>query len=83
MVANVSVKSFISRAHKIELEEFMMSYLRKLNLVFPALLTRQRTRCELSEKLSRSEIENIIEDAMKFAESEAESVGMKVNEIRL
>lgn len=83
MVSNVSIKSFIHRVHKIELEEQLMTELSDFGLNFPKLVSRQKTQPKESETLTRLQIETIAKDAMNYAINEAKSVGMSVHKISL
>lgn len=84
MVANCTMKGFVTRVHRIQLKEILMSELSKDgNLKFPKLLAREKRLQKTKENLSRPEIENIVQDAMNFARNQAAEIGMVVEEINL
>jgi hypothetical protein len=76
MIVNVTMKGFIYRVHRIELEEFIMTDMSK-KLFFPTLHSRSKKVQKTKENLSRIEIERIVQDAMEFGNDQCKIVGME------
>jgi hypothetical protein len=82
MIVNCSMKGFISRVHRLQLEEILMRELGD-TLEFPKLLARAKHLSKPKANLTRQEIESICEDAKTYASNEARGIGMVVAEIKL
>lgn len=75
MVANCSIKGFISRVNRIKIEEFLMSSF-KDRLIFPKLDSRSLKFFEAPKQLSQAVIQSIIFKAKMNASHEAQKFGM-------
>lgn len=82
MIVNCSMKGFISRVHRIQLEEIIMKGLEE-QFKFPKLLSREKHRPKSKENLTRNQIEGIIENALTFASNQAKEIGMDVPVLQL
>lgn len=82
MVVNCSMKGFISRVHRIQLEEIIMKELED-QLKFPKLLSREKRPPKSKGHLTRHQIEEIIENGLTFASNQAKEIGMTVPVIQL
>lgn len=82
MIVNCSMKGFISRVHRIQLEEIIMKELEQ-QFKFPKLLSREKHLPKSKGNLTRNQIEGIIDDALTYASNQAKEIGMTVPEIHL
>lgn len=83
MVVNCSMKGFISRVHRIQLEEIIMKELES-QFIFPKLVSRKKHHpMQPKTNLSRTQIESIIDDALAYASNQAREIGMTVEQINL
>lgn len=84
MVVNCSMKGFISRVHKLQLEELLMQELgNDKKLLFPKLLSREKHISKSKANLSREQIEEICQSAINMANNESSQIGMTVSAIQL
>lgn len=84
MVVNCSMKSFISRVHKLQIEEQLMHELDcDGEIKFPKLLNREKHVPKAKANLSRVQIEDICQSAINMASNEAHQIGMVVGELKI
>lgn len=84
MVVNCSLKSFISRVHRIQLEEILMAELSKNEkFTFPKLISREKHQRKPKANLSKEEIEELIRKGMDHATEKAKQIGMVCDKIEL
>lgn len=83
-VVNCTIKSFISRVHKMQLEEILMTDLSATGLVkFPKMLSRDSMVIKPKAGVTRAQVDGIISEAMLSAQKDAAELGMNCSEIHL
>jgi hypothetical protein len=81
-IVNFSMKSLLSRVHKIQFVEGIMTTM-KDELQFPKMLHRQMRLVKEKETISEDDIKAIIKNAIRQAKEEARNLKMKVQTINL
>lgn len=82
MIVNCSMKGFMTRNHRIQIDEKLMFDLKE-RFIFPKLLAREKRRTNPKGNLRTSQIHQIIETAMKTAYDITKSLNMSVKKIEL
>lgn len=81
-IVNCSMKSFISRVQKIQLEESLMRILsQKYDLKFPKILSRQAVVQKSKSNFSLEKIYSIVESATNLAVNDASQLGMNCDAV--
>jgi hypothetical protein len=83
LVVNCSMKGFISRLHRIQLEDFLMTELSKEGkITFPKLVSREKHKKTPKANLNENEIKEAVDDGIKLAIQKASQVGMNVEKLQ-
>lgn len=84
MVVNCSLKGFVSRVHRIQLEEVLMADMSKNEkFTFPKLLSREKHQRKAKANLRVENIEELIKKGMAHATEKANQIGMSCDKIEL
>lgn len=75
MMVNWTMKGFISKVHRVQIDEKLMNEFKEFYIV-PKIIAREKRQHKSKEYLSTIQLENIVKTAVDFATQKALQLGM-------